>query len=66
MIRADDSAPVIKERLDAYERQTQPLIEYFQEKGRRLLEIDASSDPPQELVQKICRAIREEGRGNAG
>jgi len=61
VIRADDSADVIRERLDAYERQTQPLIEYFREKRRRLLEIDASSDPPQELVLKICRAIRDEG-----
>jgi adenylate kinase family enzyme len=45
--------------MDAYQRQTQPLIAYFREQGRRLLEIDASSDPPQQLVQKICGAIRE-------
>ncbi len=63
MIREDDSAAIIQERLDAYERQTQPLIEYFRQKHRRLLEVDASSDPPQILVQKICRAIREEARG---
>jgi adenylate kinase len=59
VIREDDSRTVIQQRLDAYERQTQPLIAYFREKGRRLLELDASSDPPQALVQKICRAIRE-------
>lgn len=63
MIREDDSAAIIQERLDAYERQTQPLIEYFRQKHRRLLEVDASSDPPQVLVQKICRAIRDEARG---
>src|SRR2546423_799905 len=62
-IRADDSADIIRERLNGYERQTQPLIDYFRQKGRRLLEIDASSDPPQALVQKICRGIREDKRG---
>ncbi len=63
VIREDDSAAIIKERLDAYQRQTQPLILYFQEQGRRLLEIDASSDPPQELVRKIRSAIQEDARG---
>jgi len=62
VIRPDDSAEVIKERLDAYDRQTRPLIEFFRERGRRLLEIDASGEPPQELVQKICRAIRADTR----
>jgi adenylate kinase len=66
VIRSDDSAAVIQERLDAYERQTQPLIDYFREKRRRLLEIDASKDPPQELVRKICRTIREDGSDYAG
>jgi adenylate kinase len=59
VIREDDSRAVIQQRLDAYERQTQPLIAYFREKGRRLLELDASSNPPQALVQKICGALRE-------
>ena len=63
VIRADDAADIIQQRLEAYERQTRPLIEYFREKGRRLLEIDASSDPPQALVQKICGIIQENGRG---
>jgi adenylate kinase len=62
VIRDDDSAEVIQQRLKAYEQQTRPLIEYFLEKGRRLLEVDASSDPPQEVMRKICRAIREEAR----
>ena len=63
MIRADDSAEIIHERLGAYERQTRPLIDYFRQKGRRLLEIDASNAPPQALVQKICGIIQENGRG---
>ena len=59
VIREDDSRPVIQERLDAYERQTRPLIEYFREKQRCLLEIDASRDPPQASARALaCRASR--------
>jgi len=60
LLRDDDSEAVVRDRMEAYERQTRPLIEFFREKGRRLLEIDASSDPPQVLVQRICRAIRDD------
>jgi adenylate kinase len=59
VLREDDSEAVVRDRMEAYERQTRPLIDFFRENGRPLLEIDASSDPPQELVKKICRAIRE-------
>jgi len=62
IIREDDSAAVIKERLDAYDRQTQPLIAYFRNQGRRLLELDASSDPPPVLMKKICSAIQDNAR----
>ena len=62
VIRDDDSPDIIRQRLEAYELQTRPLIEYYRKKGRRLLEIDASSDPPQVLVKRICQAIREEAR----
>jgi adenylate kinase len=66
VIRTDDSAAVIQERLDAYERQTQPLIEYFRSKGRPLIEIEAGAAPPQELVRKICRAIGTTRTDNEG
>ena len=45
---------VIRERLEAYEHQTRPLIEYFREKGRPLFEVDASHDPPESLAKRIC------------
>ncbi len=61
--REDDSAAVIQERLDAYDRQTQPLIAYFRENKRRLLELDAGSEPPPELMKKICKAIQDHARG---
>jgi adenylate kinase len=57
IIREDDSETVIRERLDAYERQTQPLIQYFRKNGRRFVELDASRETPKDLVQQICRSI---------
>lgn len=59
-IRDDDREPVIRERLEAYERQTRPLIQYFRESGRPLLEVKASHETPQVLVERICGLIREQ------
>jgi adenylate kinase len=53
IVREDDRETVVRERLDAYQNQTRPLIEYFKEKGRRLFEIDASHDPPEAVFRKI-------------
>lgn len=54
VIRADDNEAVIRERLDAYEQQTQPVLEYFREAGRQVVEVNASYDPPDEVLKKIC------------
>lgn len=57
IVRPDDSEAVIRGRLEAYERQTRPLIEYFRESGRRLVELDAGVAAPKELLQRICRSL---------
>ncbi len=57
IIREDDREPVIRERLETYERQTRPLIEYFRETGRRLHEVDASRAAPDALFERICSLI---------
>jgi adenylate kinase len=54
VIRADDNEAVIRERLDQYERQTQPVLEYFRSAGRPVVEVDASNDPPEQVFKKIC------------
>jgi adenylate kinase family enzyme len=48
---------VIRERLETYEKQTQPLIAFFREQGRRLLEVNAGVDAPESVSQKICKLI---------
>jgi adenylate kinase len=57
-VRDDDQGEVVRERLDAYQRQTKPLLEYFRQTGRRLEEIDASSLTPAVLSGQI-RGILE-------
>jgi len=58
MVRDDDREEVIRERLDAYQNQTKPLIEFFREKGKRLYDVDASSEPPEVVFRKIVALIR--------
>jgi adenylate kinase len=62
VIREDDNAEVIRERLDAYERQTRPVLDYFVAAGRRVIQVDASNDPPEMVYQKICQAMESDDR----
>jgi len=57
VIREDDSEPVIRRRLEAYERQTQPLIEYFRQHCKPVLGIETGDRSPAELLQTIHNAI---------
>jgi len=57
VIREDDRESVVRERLAAYERQTRPLIEYFRETGRKLVEIDASTESPEILFEHIRQIL---------
>jgi adenylate kinase len=57
-VRDDDREAVIRERLEAYETQSRPLLDFFREKHRCLREIDASYMSPQALLEQVCRVIR--------
>ena len=59
VVREDDREEVIRQRLDAYEKQTRPLIDYFRETGKRLYEIDASRETPDAVFRKIEGLIRK-------
>ena len=56
VVREDDGEAVIRERLEAYEKQSRPLIEYYRAQGR-LHEVDAGSDPPESLHRKVCEIL---------
>jgi adenylate kinase len=55
--REDDREEVIRQRLEAYEKQTRPVLEFFRTSGRRVIEVDASNDPPENVYEKIRQAI---------
>lgn len=56
-VRDDDRESVIRERLDAYERQTRPVLDYYQAGNSRLLEINADNDPPEVVFRRICQVL---------
>ena len=56
-IRDDDRESVIRERLDAYDRQTRPVLGYYRTAGHRVLDVDASNDPPDAVFQKIRQSM---------
>ena len=58
VIREDDREEVVRERLIQYERQTQPLIEFFRAKSERLIEVDASRERPEAVFERIKSELR--------
>jgi adenylate kinase len=57
-IREDDRESVVRERLDAYEKNTRPLLDYFRQSGRRMVEIDASDLKPEEVFEKVLEQVQ--------
>ena len=59
VIRDDDREEVIRERLDEYDRQTRPVLQFYRESGRPLIEVDGSTDSPKVISDKICETLCE-------
>src|ERR1700733_13522483 len=59
VIREDDREEVVRERLIQYERQTQPLIEFFRTTSERLIEVDASREKPEAVFQRIRAGLED-------
>ncbi len=55
--REDDSEGVIRQRLEEYARQTEPLMNYFRESGVTAFDIDGSEGSPQTISNRICGLI---------
>ncbi len=60
VIRDDDGEIVIRQRLEAYERQTRPVLDFYRGRGGCLVEVDASKDAPDVVFGKICQAIGQD------
>ena len=62
VVRDDDSETVIRERLEAYERQTRPVLEFLCRAGRRVEEVAAGADPPERVFERICGIVANHDR----
>jgi len=62
--RNDDREEVIRERLQAYERQTRPVAEYYQQKGR-LVSVDGMGSADQ-VTEQVMRAIAHHSPAKVG
>jgi adenylate kinase len=58
VIREDDRESVVRERLDAYEQKTRPLLDHFRCSGKKVVEIDASSLKPEGVFEKILEQVQ--------
>jgi adenylate kinase len=59
--REDDRESVIRERLNAYELQTRPVLDFFGQAGVPMLEINAADAVPEQISHEICRSLRSAG-----
>jgi adenylate kinase len=68
IVRDDDQESVIRERLESYEQQTRPVLEYYRVAGTPVIEVDGSSGAgPEDVAGKICQALELNDRSqNAG
>ena len=46
-VRVDDSGGAIRERLEAYELQTRPVLEFYRAKPWPVIEVDRGPRPPE-------------------
>jgi adenylate kinase len=59
--RSDDTPEVIKRRIEVYERQTQPLLQYYKEKGVPFIEFKCEKldVPPEVGVEEILKGLKK-------
>jgi adenylate kinase len=59
--RPDDTAEVIKKRIQVYEQQTQPLLQYYNERKVPFVEFKTESleMPPEAAVEEILKGLKK-------
>src|SRR6266567_8829449 len=55
--RPDDSGDVIRKRLEEYESQTRPLLDFFKRSGYPYHEVDGSKGAPLAIAGEICSLV---------
>lgn len=61
--RPDDTPEVIKKRIEVYEQQTQPILQYYETKGVPFTEVKCEKleTPPEVMVEEILKGLKELG-----
>jgi len=59
--RSDDTPEVIKKRIEVYEKQTQPLLQYYRDKGVPFVEAKCEKleTPPEAVVEQILKGLKK-------
>jgi len=58
IIRNDDREEVIRQRFEAYEKQTAPLVAYFQNAGVSFYTVDGNEGTPETKAEKAAQFIQ--------
>ncbi len=58
--RDDDTEEVVRRRLEAYERQTLPLLEYYRSSAGSYHEVQGDAGGPEEIAGRILEILRQE------
>ena len=59
--REDDKESVIRERLDQYEHETRPLLEYFRKSGVVMIATQGASRSPEEIMKATVESLSAAG-----
>jgi len=59
--RSDDTPEVIRKRIEVYEKQTQPLLQYYRAKGVPFVETKCEKleTPPEVIVEEILNGLKK-------
>jgi len=59
--RPDDTPEVIKKRIEVYEQQTRPILQYYREKGVpfTLVKCEKLETPPELMVEEILKGLKK-------
>lgn len=59
--RSDDTPEVIKDRIQVYEKQTQPILKYYKDKKTQFVEFKCNSldMPPEVAVESILEQLKQ-------
>ena len=58
VVRDDDRPEVVRERLEQYEAQTRPIIDFFRQDNHRVFDVDASRERPEAVFGRIRELLQ--------